>query len=520
MRNLLVILVLLLAFTLRIVFLSSYPCGFTADEASQGYTAYSILKTGKDEWGDKFPIFPRSFGDFKPPLYTYLSIPSITAFGLNEFAVRLPSAVFGSLAVLVTFFLVNTLFSSYVFALLSSFLLAVSPWHISLSRGAFEANLTTFLLPLGFLLFLKAFKNPKYFLFSFFVFGLNIFSYHTPRFLTPLFLFFLIYWKREEFSSILKLGQKKIVVSAFFIFIFILSVNFLGLINGGATRISDIGVFSGGIQMFTLFVNNFLSYFSLEFLFTRGAGEATYGMLPGTGLLYLVEIIFLGAAFISLSKKWDNRFLPLLFWFLISPVPAALASGVGYHANRVAFMMPVIQIFSAYGLFTLIKFSPKFKKINAFLFLSLIAISAFLFLIRYFKEGPKLSSPAMSFGLREVVFILGQMEPNYAKIVISKNFSEPQSFILFYKAWDPQKVQLESQNWKQYQTKNFKFVDQLEDYSLGKYEFRNINWNSDRLLKNTVFVGRENDFPADDALDKRYIPYPGGKRDIVIVQRP
>jgi len=85
------------AFLLRIVGLSSYPVGFTQDEAGLGYDAYSLLLTGKDQWGKSWPLVFRSFGDFKLPLYSYLAIPSVAAFGLNEFSTRLPNALVGTL---------------------------------------------------------------------------------------------------------------------------------------------------------------------------------------------------------------------------------------------------------------------------------------------------------------------------------------------------------------------------------------------------------------------------------------
>src|SRR3989339_722706 len=104
-------LVLALGFLLRIAFLGSVPAGFTPDEASQGYAAYSLLKTGKDEWGIGWPIASfRAFADYRAPLQTYLIIPTVAVFGLNEFAVRLPSAITGTLAVLAIFLLVGFLF--------------------------------------------------------------------------------------------------------------------------------------------------------------------------------------------------------------------------------------------------------------------------------------------------------------------------------------------------------------------------------------------------------------------------
>src|SRR3990167_4744464 len=103
--KILLILIIILAALTRVLFLGQFPNGFTGDEAQQGYSAYSILKTGRDEWGELLPIFPRGFGDFKPQLYTYLAIPSIAIFGLTIEAVLLPAALAGILALLVLYFL-------------------------------------------------------------------------------------------------------------------------------------------------------------------------------------------------------------------------------------------------------------------------------------------------------------------------------------------------------------------------------------------------------------------------------
>lgn len=159
-------LIILLALLLRIIGISLHPPGFTPDEASFGYDAYSLLKTAKDQWGEPWPITSRSFGDFKLPLYTYLTIPSVTVFDFNEFAVRLPNALFDTLSILVTYLLANRLFGSTRIGILASLLLAISPRHISLSRGAFEASLTTFFMPLGVFAFLKEVKKPRWILIS------------------------------------------------------------------------------------------------------------------------------------------------------------------------------------------------------------------------------------------------------------------------------------------------------------------------------------------------------------------
>src|SRR3990167_8100088 len=103
-----------LAFFLRIYKVTQIPPALSWDEVSIGYNAYSILKTGRDEHGRYMPVDAFvAYGDYKPVLPVYLTVPFIALFGLNELAVRLPSALAGTLTVLLTYFLVLELFGKF-----------------------------------------------------------------------------------------------------------------------------------------------------------------------------------------------------------------------------------------------------------------------------------------------------------------------------------------------------------------------------------------------------------------------
>ena len=125
-------LLLLLAAVLRILFLSDIPNGFTTDEASTGYDAYSILATGRDQHGEFLPFFAQSFGDYNESLYRFITVPSIAVFGLNEFATRLPAALAGVLTVWIVYLLGKTWHDEHL-AWIAALLLAISPWHIFFS---------------------------------------------------------------------------------------------------------------------------------------------------------------------------------------------------------------------------------------------------------------------------------------------------------------------------------------------------------------------------------------------------
>ena len=128
---------IVLAIITRFYKLGEAPEGLYLDEAGQGYSAYSILKTGKDEFGKAFPVVFRSFTDFKTPVYIYLIAPLIPIFGLTKFTVRFPSFFFSILTIPLLYFLIHKIAPKKIAitaSALTALLLAISPWHILFGR--------------------------------------------------------------------------------------------------------------------------------------------------------------------------------------------------------------------------------------------------------------------------------------------------------------------------------------------------------------------------------------------------
>ena len=83
MKRLLLPLILLLAVLLRFWNLANYPQAVDEDEMADGYYAYSLLSNGTDEYGHKFPVYFQSVGDYKYGLYSYITMVSVSLFGLS-----------------------------------------------------------------------------------------------------------------------------------------------------------------------------------------------------------------------------------------------------------------------------------------------------------------------------------------------------------------------------------------------------------------------------------------------------
>ena len=207
---------------LRIYNISNAPPSLNWDEAAWGYNAYSILQIGKDEYGKIMPIFTRSFDEYKSTLPMYLMVPSIKLFGLNAFAVRLPSVLIGMASILVVYFLAKEIFDDKRIALISSFLFAIEPWSVHLSRVYYDANEAMFFLLLGLLLFLKSLHKEKLFLWSIVSFMVSMYTYNSNKILAPLFLAALvILYHKKIFSFSKKTFHLSLVILAIFIIPFI-----------------------------------------------------------------------------------------------------------------------------------------------------------------------------------------------------------------------------------------------------------------------------------------------------------
>src|SRR5688572_9788793 len=127
-----------LALVLRVWRLDRVPPGFHVDEASFGYNAFALLHTGRDEYGARLPLIFRAFGEYKRPAYVYAAVPAVALLGPTPLAVRLPAALAGTLAVPLLYAVAALLLRRPGPALCAAGMLAVSPWHLQFSRGAWE----------------------------------------------------------------------------------------------------------------------------------------------------------------------------------------------------------------------------------------------------------------------------------------------------------------------------------------------------------------------------------------------
>jgi hypothetical protein len=112
---------------------------------------------------DGVPHMPSGMGYWRAVPYSYMATGSALIFGVNELAIRVPSAVLGLIA-LPVFYALARRHIGWLSGLMATWLLVCSAWHIDISREGrmYSAFLTFFLISL--LWFEKGFidKNPLY----------------------------------------------------------------------------------------------------------------------------------------------------------------------------------------------------------------------------------------------------------------------------------------------------------------------------------------------------------------------
>lgn len=458
--NILLGFIVIFAALLRLWGISTNPPSLSWDEVSIGYNAYTILNFGMDEHGVRMPIGAFiAYGDYKPTFPVYVTVPFIAIFGLSELAVRLPSALFGIATVLLLYFFVKELFvNSKNIALLSAMLLAISPWHIMLSRAGFEANIAAFFVLLGVYLIISARRNPGLWIYAFLPFVAGMYTFNSARFAGPLIAVGVLMfswkslWKAKMtvvcgmvIAAIVLLPllphlvsrQAKLRFEEVSIFTDIRVV-----LSSNARRVIDGNTWWSGVAHNRRigFGREYLVHFfdNLEprFLFISGDGNPKFS-IQDSGQLLLVTAPFVVYGWFMLFANVPSIALLLLWWLIASIAPAAVARETP-HALRIENGLPVWIIVTAYGMIVSLKnlIIPKMKITLLALYSILVIVNFGYFWHTYTIHYPKEFSGEWQYGYREAIRFAESVKGSYDTIVLTESIGRPYMYALFYGAYD------------------------------------------------------------------------------------
>ena len=427
-RPFLVVAILCLALALRVYRLNLNAPSLYADEVSGHFL--------------NWVSFALPFSSLLNWLYINLIVRTFSftwLFGLTPLGARLPAAVYGTALVACLYFFAQSVEKEEgkkdrLVALLTIILAAVLPWGIHLSRiGHTAIPIMLVFVCLHLILYLRA-RGIKDYLLSVVPLLVATYYYSSMLIISPI-IFLLILkqlWSQLSRCQIKLLFPTLLILFVFWALVFSrwgargidlaiwrdVNVTADTNISRGLARLSEPTIFSLGqnpevinrffynypISVISVFVKNYLSFFSPEFLFLKGDPVLRHSSgLVGIFFPFLLPFMVLGAfsLFRSSNRKIKEMFL---IWILISPVPAAITKdGFGY-LLRVATILPFLTYLAALGLTESVRVI-RGKLMKRLYIVGLVLISSysvFYFLFGYFQIYPALAAKSHEFGFKEV----------------------------------------------------------------------------------------------------------------------
>jgi len=314
------------------------------DEGGQGLDALDILA------GRPSLFFSRSFG--KEPLFIYLVTPFVALLGRAILAVRLPAALLGTFTVLTTYLLVRELFHSegerrsQQMALLTALFLAISYWHITLSRIGFRANALPPLEAFSFLFLWRGLrtKRPWCYAVSGLFLGLTLYTYVAARFVPLFLLLFLLLVRWGGLYTTSWRPWALLFLTALLVFA---PLGFYFLVHPAdffrRASLVWVHINVSGRERLSLLLRSVIYNFGL-FGFV-GDNNWLYNIRGRPLLSPPLALLFWLGVLLSIKRWRQPRYLFLLLWLPIMVLPSIIALDPIPHSTRSCGTIPLTYIF-------------------------------------------------------------------------------------------------------------------------------------------------------------------------------
>lgn len=490
--------ILILGFFLYLYKIEDIPPGLEIDEVPNGYNAYSILRTGKDEFGKSFPIYFRFSASYSPPLYAYLTVPAISLLGLNITAARIVSGISGILSIIVIFLLLKNLnltqnrFVIYLGALLY----AISPWTIMYSRSGYEAMLSFLIYSLSVLFIWKGFKRPFYLTYGVITLSISVYASHANKFLFTLLLICLtivfkniLLDKRTRKYFIAGLVGALIIqlpnISVIFTKSFFVksSLFFNDAIFIEYQKIKDIiPIFIGVPYLYAReFLSQYLTYFSVRSLFLD-PDPFQARSIPNLSVFYpWMFVPYLIGLFVTWKKRVQTNYKYLLLLAVTAPIPAAFTKDPFWTYRAIPLLLSSVIIITI-GI-------DRISKLRLKLFIPLCCLIVIYSLILlwegYFIFLPNEKANAWEYGYQNVAQEMMIYKDEHFVVDNSRN---PLTYIqlAFYMKLNPETLQ--NAVGQEIQKNYYNNITINPNYSFKNFEVRPIFWEKD-IYKNQILIG-------------------------------
>ena len=447
-HRLLLVIAILMGALLRIHLFPAIPPGLNQDEAAAAYDAYSLGLTGADKWGNFLPAYLAAWGPGTSALYSWLSVPFIITFGLNVFTTRIVNVIIGILTLPLLYFTTKQVFDRHI-ALISTFLLAILPWHIMASRWGLECNILPFFVLLGIYPLTKALeKNPSplWIVFAFVPWALSMYTYVTAFFVIPFFILLILWtyrtqvWKHRWlwFTALAIYGVLTLPVALVFVKNFILHSELgiepflpFSLPWLSHNRYNDVAIGFPKTQ-----------YFNLIFLLNGFDDQQIFNSTLLLSPFSVILFPFLWLGIYALARRNNN--IPasnnLFLLWLAACVPFILA--VQLNINRGNILLIPVGVVSVIGFRELLRnLTLDMRKAMVWIAWITIVMNSLAFNIYYFRYYSDKAASSFQTGLGDALKAAERVAFPQQKIYISPLIPLTYVYALFYFQFPPEQFQ-------------------------------------------------------------------------------
>ncbi len=349
-----ILLILIIAGFFRFYQLDILPPGLHPDEAANGLDIIRMMDN------NDFRVFYNTNGP-REALFFYLQGIFVLLMGFTQLALRLAPAIIGVVTVWGLYLLTKEWFDKNT-ALLASFFLAVSSWHIQFSRNGFRAIMVPLILIFLFYFLTKAIRSSQnfsvgrvwYFILTGIFFALGFYTYLAYLMILPIIFFFIIYlliFHRGKFTDFIQQNWKNIIiglVSAIIIYL-PMGIYFFNNPDDFFARSAGTSIlnpeFGSPLQ---LLIENFQKAI-LMFNF-KGDENYRHNYNSWPMLDPIIGIFFILGSILTLFRLKQPEYFFIFLWLGFMLSPTILSAESIPHSLRAVGTIPVVYILSIIGL--------------------------------------------------------------------------------------------------------------------------------------------------------------------------
>ncbi len=357
------VLIALVAVALRVYALDRLPPGLFGDEAIEGLDALDVLAGNFNIW------FHGHLG--REPLYVYLTALSYALLGVTPFATRLPALIAGLLTLPAAFVFTREWAAGILarprathLALLTTALLAISFWHVQMTRNAHRDTLLPLVEAVGYALLWRAFRTRAWRAYASAgaVLGLAIYTYSPGRFVGVFVALFVavefVLWRltanrqlpTDGVSAVSgsrsALGGLALAALGALVVMLPLAIYFAQNPAQFTRRFESTSIFDqpNPLAAFATSVSGNLA----QFVVPDAGYQSKHYNLPGKPIFdWFIAPWFLAGVALALKRWRQPQYRFLLLWFIVMCFPAFLTADMIPKGVRVLGVVPGVFVFPA-----------------------------------------------------------------------------------------------------------------------------------------------------------------------------